>query len=365
MKKACSILLAVLALFSGASCTIDEPGNEGCITLTLSSASLETKAGNGDVADGGGFAVNESGEPDVVVAIVDKNDNIVAWYPENYGNYGAATITYSSSCSTAHTASTPTTESTLLFTGPQKGTYTVYAVANTAGLSAVGSPALSSPTTGTELQALVLSVASGTPTFATAMPLSATGTLTVTGESNPAGQIDLSLKRVVARVSLIFKNLTGESLDLHACSITLKKMNPSRGYLFAPATDYVSGYDRDLVFNGDITELTDTKTLDPQLAFPSTAPQQNLGHRYLCDISFRIAKAGKTYNSGDPTTYESHSFEDLPVHDHRSADILALSRNQDLKIETTISKKSNDQKDISFNFVVAGWEKKEEYVIFH
>lgn len=373
MKKACSILLAAMALFSGASCTLETPDNHGHISLTLSTGMLQTKAGNGNVADGGGIAVDEYGEPDIVIAIVDRNNNIVAWYPEGYG--AVAGGDYSSDCSTDHPASTPVTETTILFNGPTRGTYTVFAVANTAGLLAVGSPALSSAATLSDLQNLVLSVVSGTPTFNSAMPLSATGTLTVTGESGrEAGQIDLSLKRVVARVSLTFKNLTENALTLHNCTVTLHAMNPSRGFLFEQATDYVSGYDRDLdwpaseitvpVINPEDPESVNTSSLVSKLVFPSVAPLHQMGRRYLCDISFRIVKSGQTYDSNDSDTYDDHSFTNLPVHDRRSADILALSRNQDLQIETTISKKIDDD-DISFNFEVTGWDKLDEFVVFH
>lgn len=357
MKKVITVLLAALALLSGASCTLDEePVGQGHITMTLSTADVETKAGNGDVADGGGIVVNGNLDPDLVIAIVDKNNNIVAWYPK-----GSHVGSYQSSCISASE-----TESTIGFTGGlTKGTYTVFAVANTAGLSAMGNPALSSQTTLSGLQDLYLTAI---PTFSdnVPMPLSATGTLVVTGESGyESGQVDLSLKRVVARVSLTFRNLTEEELVLNNCSVTLYKMNPSRGYLFAPATnDYYSGNDGNLAFNAasvtvpvlnpENPESVNTYCLDPELVFPSIAPQQPTGRRYLCDIRFTLAGEA-----------QPRSFTGLPVHDRRSADILALGRNQDLKIETTISKKGEDNHDITFNFIVSGWDKKEEFVWFH
>lgn len=358
MKKMITALLAALALFSGASCTLDEePVGQGHITMTLSTADIETKAGNGDVADGGGILVNGNLNPDLVIAIVDKNNNIVAWYPK--GNHSG---NFTSNCISASA-----TESTIDFTGLTKGTYKVFAVANTAGLSSMGNPALSSQTTLSGLQALYMTAI---PAFSNnvPMPLSASGTLVVTGEShNESGQVDLSLKRVVARVSMTFRNLTDKALALHDCTVTLHDISPSRGYLFVPETDdYYSGYDSDLTFGGASTDFTvpiitaenpasvNTYSLSPKLVFPSIAPQQPTGRRYLCDISFKL---------GDEV--EARSFIGLPVHDRRSADILALGRNQDLKIETTISKKGEDNHDITFNFIVSGWDKKEEYVWFH
>lgn len=377
MQKHGFVILAALAIFSVASCTRkEEPVCSGRITLELSTVARETKAvtpGDGNLADGGGIAVNESGVPDIVIAIADKNDDIVAWYPKNYGAVPGGT-TYDSSCLTSHSASTPATESIINISGPEKGTYTVFAVANTAGLSAVGSPTLSSATTLTDLQNLVLE-ASGDISFSTCMPLSAWGTLSVNSSGN--GQIDLELKRVVARASLTFKNQTEDALELYECSITIHEMNPSRGYLFSRTTDYVSGYDRDLVFNGNSPYLTvpvidpnaptsvNTCTLPAKLVFPSVAPAQSQGNRYLCDISFRIAKENMTYDAGNPATYTQHDYTDLPVHDHRSSDILLLARNQDLKIETRINKRVSEQ-DISFNFEVICWtDVLDEFVVFH
>ena len=377
MKKLYSAILATLAIVSGVSCARkEEPERRGRITLELSTVALETKAvtpGDGNLADGGGIAVNGSGEPDIVIAIVDKNDDIVAWYPENYGAVPAGT-TYDSSCLTPHTASTPTTESIINISGPEKGTYKVFAAANTTGLSAVGSPSLSSATTLSDLRNLVLT-AGGDITFSTCMPLSAWGTLVVNSSGN--GQIDLELKRVVARASITFKNQTEGALNLYACSITIHDMNPSRGYLFSGSPDYVSGYDRDLVFNGDSPYLTvpvidpevpssvNTYTLPSKLVFPSVAPAQSQGNRYLCDISFRIAKENMTYDAGNSATYTQHDYYDLPVHDHRSADILLLARNQDLKIETRINKRGEEH-DISFNFEVVCWtDVLDEFVFFH
>lgn len=336
-------------------------GVSGSITLAFSTGELQTRAGgsgDGSVIDGGGILVNNSAEPDLVVAIANRFGNIVAWYPKNYGAVGE-TIDYTAEKLTPLTADTPATETVINFTGPERGTYSVFVVANTAGLESSTRTSLQSASTISALEALTLS-ASGTPTFTTAMPLSARGSLSVNNSGD--GHADLELKRPVAKVSLYFRNKTDNSLSLSNCSVTIYSMNPAAGYLFAADPDYISGGDHNLVLSENTTVVVpaldsedptsdNTTELPAKLVFPSVAPAQAIGSRYLCDISFTIG-----------TT--PYSFTGLPVHDRKSTDIVSLLRNQHLKIETRISERA-DEHDISFNFEVADWTDSENFVIFH
>ena len=89
------------------------------------------------------------------------------------------------------------------------------------------------------------------------------------------------------------------------------------------------------------------------LVFPSKAPAHRPGYRYLCTIRFTVGG-------------EEYEFTDLPVHDRRSADIQAVSRNQHLMIETRIGKKIEDKFLVSFHFEVNDWVYEEpSFVWFH
>lgn len=360
------VLGVALAFFAGACSKNAEPsaGSSGSITLTFLTGEMQTRSGtvgDGSVLDGGGIYVDNNGNPDLAVAIVNRYGNIVAWYPKDYGEVGEV-IDYSADKITQLAANTPATETVINITGPERGTYSVFVVANTAGLGSDLVTALKNSTTLSALEALTLS-ASGSepPAFTTAMPLSARGSLSV--NSSGDGQADLELKRPVAKVSLYFRNNTDTSLSLSDCSVTIYTINPTSGYLFASDPDYVSGGDRNLVLSDNTnpftvpvidpnnTESDNTYELPAKLVFPSVAPAQAIGSRYLCDISFTI---GST----------PYSFTGLPVHDRKSADIVSLLRNQHLKIETRISKRAAEH-DISFNFEVADWDDSENFVFFH
>ena len=356
------LLLAVLSLLVWTSCGHEEvPRAEGSIALTFSTAEPTTRAASGDPSDGGGIAVDANGDPDIVILIADRNGDFVAWYPDDFR--GAMATGYTSDCITSHTASTPATQSTIYFTGPPRGTYSVFAIANTAGLSAAMRTSIAGAADMSALEALYLEVA-GEPSF-DPMPLSATGSLSVNSSGN--GQVNLDLLRMVSRVSLTFVNQTGDAdIDIHACEVTIHAMNPYRGYIFPKATDYYSGYDHNLVITGadPLVFINNKSTLPVKQVLPSVAPAQLVGSRYLCDITFRITKDEQVYLAGNDATYTEYTFPNLPVHDSRSTDIPYLKRNQHLKIETRITKRANEH-DVSFNFEVASWTEREASVVFN
>lgn len=352
--------LAAAILLITASCKGMEPvqAEGGRISVSIASGNIVTRSLTDDIADGSAIKVNGSGEPDLVIGIANSDGNLVAWWPDDY--WGSMTTGYTSEC---QTEKTDETKSTIYFTGPPRGSYTVFAVANKSGLSASTITNLQSATTITALEALQFTVASGEPDFGTTMPLTARGSLSVNAWGN--GQVDLTLLRPVARISLTFINETGEALDIHDCSVTYEDLNPSRGFLFEQDPDYVTGYNRDLTVTGDNPLVfTDNKsTLPVKTVFPSTAPARLVGSRYFLNVHFRVTKKNATYYGADSATYTEYDFEDLPIHDSRSKDIPSILRNQHLKIETRITKRA-DEHDISFNFEVQDWYEKEEYVTF-
>lgn len=364
-RSYCLILAACLLLVAG-GCTREAPmGADGFITLNFGTGDADTKA-TGNAADGGKIVVDGSGNPDLIIAIVNSSNAIVAWYPEGFETVPLGNG-YSSEVTSSHTASTPADNSTITISGPGKGTYTVYVVANTnaAGLTAART-SLAAATTLSGLEAVKLSVTGDDSPGFGSMPLSAKGTLSV--NASGSGQIDLTLLRVVAKVGLTFENKTGDDgLKLYNCSVTLYKMNPSQGYLFPMGTDYVSGFDRNLGLSGETNPIeignNESVSLPAQLVFPSTAPAQEKGRRYLCDISFRTVKAGKTYDSADADTYDNHSYTKLPVHDSRSADIQAIERNKRYNIMTRINKRAEDY-EVSFNFEVCTWNEVTQSIEF-
>ncbi len=339
----------VLALTAGAwACQHQDPLPTGSVTLTLSAGSFETRSvtpGTTGAADGGAIVVT-NGDPDLVIAIANASGSIVAWYPDKNG-----TEEPNSSCFSTHSG-TSSTQSTIRFAGLAAGTYSVWAVANTDGLWGNMRATLLSCTTSAQLQALCFTELTGTATPTISqdrMPLSATGTLTVNANKN--GQVNLELLRCLSKVDFSFKNETSESLTLTSCSVTLQRMNPASAYLFAVNPDFTAAEGRNLTLSSAenlVLASGATASLSPALVFPSVAPAQTLGNRYLCDVSFSI---GET----------SYSFTDMPVHDYRSADILALERNQYLQITTRI----NNGNQVSFNFQVLDWEPKTEEVFFH
>lgn len=352
---------AVAMLLLTSSCNNKEPVPEehGRIAISLASGNIVTKSVSDDIADGSAIIVDAvSGEPDLVIGIVNSAGNLVAWWPDDY--WGAMETGYSSEC---QTDKTDETKSTIYFTGPPRGSYTVFAVANTAGLSSSTITSLQAAASLTALDDLQLTVDSGEPGFGATMPLTARGTLTVNAWGN--GQANLQLLRPVARISLTFINQTNGAVDIHDCNVTFEDLNPSRGYLLEHDPDYVTGYNRDLTVTGtDPLVFTDNRsTLPVKTVFPSIAPTRLVGSRYLLNVHFRVTKKNKVYNAGDSDTYTEYDFEDLPVHDSRSKDIPYILRNQHLKIETRITKRA-DEHDYSFNFEVQDWYTKEEYLTF-
>ncbi|MBQ4286277.1 MAG: FimB/Mfa2 family fimbrial subunit [Bacteroidales bacterium] len=375
IKKVLILLLSAVVLLGAACKRIDEPSG-GDVLLTFRIGEPVTKAttpGDGNVADGGGVYCTEAGgvvTPDLVIFIFDEDGTLKKRYPtdgvlteHNYASGHATTLSVSFGSS-----------------GWEDGAYTVFALANIAGTGGnLDIPDLSSITSISQLETLKLGISSGTsPQVGDRMPLSASGTLHVAKGlyDKYNGLLELEMLRCFAKVQLTFRNLTGAALTLTNCSVKFKDMNTQKAWIFPREPDFVtlggSGTKDDNY--GDYTTvaaniaslssipftdnlLTDDDERDrdvfvsPLLFFPSIAPSQTVpsaGNRYLCDISFKVGSATKTFNN-------------LPIHDEYTQDILALERNQYLHIVTTISSGVN----VSFNFYVKNWDEHHESVIFN
>ena len=385
-RKFIQLLGLVLVLLAGAACDRERvPATDGEVAISFQVGDPDTRAvspGDGNLADGGGVYCEKAAGPPVVLTpdlyifICDwETGNIVKRYP------GDGTVDKTSDWSEGNKS----TYLMVKFPFNGEGTYSVYALANVGG----GDSNLTLPTAlelaavdnASDLDSLIVSLASSSLDAGSRMPLSAKGFLTVEEglkESNYNGYVKLQLLRCFHKVQFSFKNLTGSELSLYNCQITFKDLNVQQGWLFPASPDFVEMGDgnddkkddnyRDYTSaTADLTGIADQGERDffasPVLFMPSVAPTQTTpskGQRYLCDISFRIQRQGKTYNSGDASTYTEKSFTNLPIHTPKSLDITSLNRNQYLQIVTTVSKGET----VSFNFKVNEWEEHKEYVHF-
>lgn len=347
MKRFVQILLAsALAIVGGVSCQ-EEEKPAGSVVISFSTAAPITRAGevgDGNVADGGGIFVDGSGNPDLFIAIANYSGDVIATY--------TGTDTAKAELIDDATA----TQVSVRFKNiTNSGEYTVFALANTSGVT-WGVPSASdwttSLTTASAIDVLKFNDLGeyGTLSVTDRMPLSAKGKLTISENLN--GHVELEMLRCVGKVGFMFKNETGEALTLTDCHVGIEEISPTQGYLFPrDEGDDTAGTARDLdLFSGNISIGIDqtTSMYGMQLVFPSVAPERALGSRYFCNISFTVGGELKT-------------FSELPIHDKMSRDIQALGRNQYLQITTRINKGL----DISFNFEVIDWTNKQEEIVFN
>ena len=338
-----SLIFCVCALLAAASCR-RHSRPEGEVIVTFSTGNIVSRAvGDGDPADGGGIVVDGSGNPDLFIAIANYSGTVIAWYPNTSAPENAELL-----------GSATSTEVSVRFKNIlSSGEYTVYAVANLDGNSwglPSSAAAWNAITTASDLDAITFTALTGSNllNISDRMPISAKGTLTINEGLN--GHVDLEMLRCVAKVGFKFKNETGDPLSLENCRVVLEEINPTQGYLFPNATD-ATGTARNLTLISETVSILADETTSlygDLLVFPSIAPARTVGSRYYCDISFRVGG-------------EDMAFEDLPIHDRMSQDILSLGRNQYLQIETRINKGFR----ISFNFEVIDWTHSQEEILFH
>ena len=365
------LLITLIALLGAVSCYREEsaaPAAGNCgLRIDFGTGLLRTRAGDGDVADGGGIYIDDSDpsdlKPDLVILVVQNSTgNVVGRYPDPEPDSGVESKLETGADETAMSVT---------FTSLSEGAHTVYAFANTGGYWTMagqgGSDAdqyLLSLTTGSAIEALQFS-----DLFATAgasvcpydegnppdrLPLSAKGTVNVSSEHT--GEVSLEMLRCVAKVTSEFVNNTGEALILYDYSNTLAGMCPNSGYVIAHDPDFPAGTLAGNIIAGKASlTIPATDALDPSkpgstmmtwYVFPSSGP-------YTCDIGFTLFK-----NEANEHTY---TYSGLPVHDDHAVSIPSLARNRHLHIVTKISKGTT----VSFNFEVAGWgEPTVEQVLF-
>jgi hypothetical protein len=383
----------ILVLLAGAACSREQvPVADRNVTINFRIGDTDTKAvtpGDGSLTDGGGVYCTQAPgpvlTPDLYIFICDwETGELVKRYPGDADEDGEPDGTINSGDSDWSEGDKSTFLS-VSFSFNGEGTYAVYALANVSGgdsnLTLPSSVELSAIDNASDLDELMISLASSSLEVGSRMPLSAKGSLNVVkglNEGKYNGFVELKLLRCFNKVQFSFKNLTGSELNLYNCQITFKDMNVQQGWLFPVSPDFVKLEDanddgkddnyRDFTSaTANVTGIADQDEKsffdNPVFFLPSVAPEQtkpSKGKRYLCDISFRIQKDGKTYDSGDATTYDTKSFTNLPIHTPKSLDITTLGRNQYLQIITTVSKGLN----VSFNFKVNEWVEHKEYVTF-
>lgn len=355
------LLITLIALLGAVSCYREEsaaPAVGNCeLKIDFGTGFLRTRAGDGNVADGGGIYIDDTDpndlRPDLVILVVkNSTGNVVGSYPDPIPDSGVD--------SKLETGA-DTTAMSVTFTSLDEGPHTVYAFANTGGYwDMAGQDAsdadeyLLSLTTQSAIEALKFS-----DLFATVgdsvcpydegnppdrLPLSAKGMVNVSSEHT--GEVSLEMLRCVAKVTAEFINNTGELLTLYDYTNAIRGMCPNTAYVIPGDPDYPAG-----TLAGDILAAEASISIpatDPQdstkpgnhstswYVFPSSGP-------YTCDIGFTMFK-----NQQNEHTY---TYSGLPVHDDHAVSIPSLPRNRHLHIVTKISKGTT----VSFNFEVTGW----------
>lgn len=342
-------VLTIPVLLSGVSCTRQDLPGSGVVTVSLSSGLPETRAITADPKDGSAIYIDNSTtppEPDLILLIFNASGEKVTPTERKMDSLTATDIR-------------------LTFSGIQPGEYTVYALANTAGLWAMSGDPASASITRDETEALYFTALPTVPDPSSAtsrMPLTAKGTLSVNAAGD--GDISLNLSRPAARVVFKFENNSGHKLKLDPFSAKFKKMAPTYGFLFQHNPDVptsVAGFNYgDLSFIADGQEIANgTSYSQSALVYPGL-PGYPDTENYLCDISFTITDVddgGVVLDSGNSHTF---SFGDLRVHNNRGEDIKTLARNQQL----TVTAKVSMGKMLSFSFEVGDWTTRSETVTF-
>lgn len=369
MKKRVFIWgLAIWTMCCWVSCAQQELP-KGEVNLIFTVGDPVTRAvtpGDGNPADGGGIAF-DGDNPDLVVLIT-KMEGGVETLKSSY-----VRGTSSNATASILTGDNKQKQIQVTFTGIAAGDYSVYAIANTKNgdYSVWGAP---SNWDVAALRSLLEDTSNDRPTIPNGrMPLSAKGSLTV--KSSGSGSVSMELLRCVSKVTVKFKNVTGSTLNLSNVKLYINDMNPAWGHLIPPTTGADSPtsagdfhpLEMSAATMNSISETTGTEISGTYYVFPSAAQ----GGTYYCSTSFSYelipqvgASVSSSFENGyydfeAPATYGDYT-KGLRVHNSQGQDIPALQRNQHLIIEIRIGKGES----VSFNFIVANWDEKEETITF-
>lgn len=350
-KTVISIIAAAIVLLSGVSCTPQEqPG--GTVTVILSSGLPETR-GAAEVADGSEIYL-DNGEPDLILLLFNSQGALVAKYPDP--DHASVMDTPTPSGGDMMIRISKTTSGGTI----PAGDYTLYGIANTAGLWTMtdGTNTITASSITTKTQADNLYFSQSPTLQASRLPLTAKTTVTVSANGN--GSAELVMRRCVAQVVVRVVNNYGSALTLSANEsypfFSLHGLNASTGYLFQHSPDQPAGVVYSDLVNSTVPTVLEDNTEQNSNIYEYTALVFPGTGSYLCDIAFAVTQVG-----GSPLGSASKfRFTDLPVHNNRGEDITSISRNQRLTITVTISQGQM----LSFSFEVGEWTPITETVSF-
>lgn len=365
-KTVISFLIAVLALLLVTACNPQEQPDGG-VTVILSSGLPETR-GAAEIEDGTEIYFDNNGNPDLILLLFNAGGTLVAKYPDS--GHASLMDLPTPQGNDMMVRITKTTDGNII----PGGNYTLYAIANAAGLwpltdgtNAINAGALDASSITKKTQADLFYF---TPFYAedsdpkphpelraSRLPLTAITTLTVSDNGN--GSAEVVMQRCVSKVVVKLVNNYTKELELNNLRVSLTNLNTSTGYLFQHSPDIPAGIVySDLILSETPVTLYDNTVSSnvvkelPALVFPGASPEG----AYICNITFGVARVGESILS----PMRNFTFSNLPVHNRRGEDISSLARNQQLTITITI----NQGKMLSFSFEVGEWTERTETVSF-
>lgn len=321
-------IFLILASFLTLSCQkdvrlkgSDTPGNG--VTISLCTAITQTKAalGDGVVADGGGIYLGGSPEePDLSILLFDDTGALSAYYPG--ANSSFEIVTRPEDILSSATEVSVTFTATASGAAFANGSYSLYAIANTAGLwsmtdgsntyanwSAVMTALQGGMTEATfkTLKFTQLSEHVAPAVQNSRLPMSAVGSVVIRGGQ---GHASAELLRCVSKVNVSVVNNTSSSLDI--TGLKFGEFNPASGFLIpqtgsdvpanVPYSDLtlIDSANPATIAAGDTTKVVTDKYL-----FPGAAGRG----QYLLELAFGAPYYILTYSLGDEITLGDAAWE--------------------------------------------------------